>query len=198
MNKKNARQPPQIKQPESSKTEVLESGSADLSNPEHSPPQNEEQKLYWEDERFYKKWGFRLSVLGFILLLVGVGFNSCQTYLNRKQVELNTEQLKLSAEQSVKLEKSVRANLQSAALNHLLIVDQIFIQKPYLKPYFYDGKPIDEKDEKFQEVNATAEMILDVFELYADRTSYDWNSPEQWEAWMTDVFFYKPNPSENL
>ena len=69
------------------------------------------------------------------------------------------------------------------------------MDKPYLRPYFYEGKPLLENDPKFLEVTATAEMILDVFDLIAGQNRYFpeyWDSPEAWDEWIKDIFSTSP------
>ncbi len=114
---------------------------------------------------------------------------------NAKLINLNTTQLELNTEQSAKLDKSSRANVQVSSLNHILALNQIFIQKPYLKPYFYNGTSIDVKDERFQEVSAMAEMILDVFDLFATKTIATadyWEDFQSFDVWISDTFTSSP------
>ena len=121
---------------------------------------------YWERDMYYKKRSFLLSLFGFISIIFSISFNSYQIYLN--------------GEQSARLEKSTRANVQNSILNHLFRIDEIFVQKPYLKPYFYENKPTFIEDDNYQEVQATALMVLDMFDIaILQRTTFSeyWDSP---------------------
>ncbi|MCA1642760.1 MAG: hypothetical protein LC785_12610 [Acidobacteria bacterium] len=156
--------------PEMESSEIRGSESCEVQAPR--PP--EEQRRYWERDLFYKRLGLIISGGGFILIIVGFGVNITQ---------------------SNRVEKSIRANVQNSVLNHVLTLDKLFMEKPYLIPYFYEGKPIDEKDEKYQEVAATAEMILDIFDLISvQNKSYleFWDSPQAWDEWITDTFSTSP------
>jgi hypothetical protein len=101
-----------------SKPEVLET-NVDL---EESIPSTTFQKAQinqWQQELDYIKLNFRLSIIGLILIILGFGISSWQIYLNTAQ--------------SAKLDKSSRANVQLSTLNHVINLDQVFIQRPYLK-----------------------------------------------------------------
>ena len=41
---------------------------------------------------------------------------------------------------------SLRANVQNNVLSHVSGLDKLFIEKPYLRAYFYDGKEPDPQD----------------------------------------------------
>jgi hypothetical protein len=154
-----------------------------------SPPApHEVQRHYWEQDLFYKRLSLFISGGGFILILLGI-------VANFWQVSINTEQLRINTAQSQRVEKSVLANVQSSVLNHVITLDRFFMEKPYLIPYFYEGKIIDDKDEKYQEVAATAEMVLDIFEfISAQNRNYPefWTAPEAWDEWIIDVFSTSP------
>jgi hypothetical protein len=156
--------------PKSESSEIPSGESCEAQAP--SPPM--EQIRYWERDLFYKKLSLFISLGGFLLIIVGLGFNIAQSH---------------------RVEKSIRANVQNSVLNHVLTLDKLFMEKPYLIPYFYEGKPIDDKDEKYQEVAATAEMILDIFDLISvQNKSYleFWDSPEAWDEWVIDTFSTSP------
>ena len=53
-----------------------------------------------------------------------------------------------------------------------LKTDQIFIDKPYLRPYFYSDQEIEQGDENYEEVMALAEMFDDVFTYSYNQAKY--------------------------
>lgn len=148
----------------------------------------EEEKLYWKQDLFFKKASLFVSGGGFLLIILGLLANLWQVSINTKQLQLNTAQSELVA-------KSIRLNGGNVVTNHVTNLDQVFMQKPYLIPYFYGNKPIDEKDEKYPEVSATALLVLDVFDLTATQNRHYpefWDTPEAWDEWMIDVFSTSP------
>lgn len=139
-----------------------------------APPPPEEQRRYWDRDLFYKKLSLFISSGGFLLIVVGLTVNFIQ---------------------SNRVEKSIRATVQNSVLNHVLTLDKLFMDKPYLRPYFYEGKPIDEKDEKYQEVVMAAEMVLDIFDIIAAQNQNFlefWDDPQAWDEWMIDTFATSP------
>ena len=122
----------------------------------------------------YKKWSFRVSILGFALVLVGLSINFYQ---------------------SGKVAKSIAANILHTAANQTITLDRLFVERPELRPYFYDCKPLDDKDEKSAQVHAAAELMLDVFDVVADQSknfAEYYERPEAWDNWITDMFATSP------
>ena len=148
----------------------------------------DEQKRYWERDLFYKKFSLFVSSGGFLLIILGL-------FANIWSIGINTKQLRLNAAQSEKVEKSIRANVEQSIVTRVIDLDQVFIQKPDLTPYFYEDKPIYENDDKYREVSATAVMVLDVFDLVATQNKHYpefWDTPEAWDEWMIDFFSTSP------
>ena len=153
-----------------------------------SPSAGEEQRQYWKQDLSYKRRNLWISSGGFLLIICGL-------VVNYFQVSINTEQLRLNTAQSEKTGKSIRANVENAIVTHVTSLDQVFMRKPELMPYFLNGKPIDEKDERYQEVTATAFMILDVYDLVATQNKHYpdfWDTPGAWDEWIIDVFSTSP------
>jgi hypothetical protein len=141
--------------------------------PQPSPP-SEEQKRYWELDLRYKVIQLLVSVVGFFLIIVGLALNYWQ---------------------AGNVAKATRANVGHSVVTHVTNLDKVFLERPYLMVYFYDGKPIDKKDEKFAEVRAAAVMVLDVFDLIATQNRHFpeyWDKPGAWDEWMIDVFATSP------
>jgi hypothetical protein len=102
---------------------------------EATPPPKE-QLEYWKKDLRWKKRTFFLSVIGFLVIAVGIWFSASQNYISNEQLKLNTEQVKLNTEQSNRLALSICYTLQSDALAHLFNMDKVFIEREYLRPYF--------------------------------------------------------------
>ena len=162
-------------------------------NADTRPPPDEE--IYRRKDLFYKRFGAVVSTAGFVLIILGLYVNYRQVAINTRQLELQTEQLRLNTLQSEKMAKSVRANVTNSTVTHVTRLDEIFIERPYLTPYFYEGKPVDAKDKKHLEVYATAVMMLDVFDVVGNQTRHYpefWDEPGAWDEWVIDVFANSP------
>ena len=155
-------------------------------NADAEEPPDEEG--YRKKDLFYKRFGAFVSTAGFVLILLGL-------YGNYRQLSINVEQLQLNAVQSEKMAKSIRANVTNSTVSHVMKLDELFVTRPYLNPYFYEGKPIDAKDKKYPEVYAAAVMTLDVFDVVGNQTRHYaefWDEPGAWDEWMIDVFAASP------
>jgi len=90
------------------------------------------------------------------------------------------------------LEGSIYANVT----NQTLAQDQIFIQNPELRPYFYEGKDTNPNDPLHNKVHATAEYLLDFFdslETQLKKYPYLWiHERREWEANTVDMFAWSP------
>jgi hypothetical protein len=153
-----------------------------------SPQPHQEQLHYWKRDLLFKLISLVISILGFTLIVIGLRVNS-------QQVAINADQLRLNTAQSLRTEKSMCSNVQIAVLNHVVNLDRLFMDKPYLRPYFYDGREVSETEEKFDELSATSEMVLDIFDLVADQSRKNpecWDRPKLWDEWIIDTFSTSP------
>ena len=153
-----------------------------------SPQPHQEQLRYWKRDLLFKLASLVISILGFALIIKGL-------HINSQQVAINADQLRLNTAQSLRTEKSMCSNVQIAVLNHVVNLDRLFMDKPYLRPYFYDGTEVSETDEKYEELSATSEMVLDIFDLVADQSRKNpecWDRPKLWDEWIIDTFSTSP------
>jgi hypothetical protein len=91
--------------------------------------------------------------------------------------------------------KSLRASVQNLVTTHIINLDKLFVERPYLMPYFYDGRPADVKDPKYGEILAAAQIFADTMELLSDqviRFREQWENPEGWDIWMDDTLRKSP------
>jgi hypothetical protein len=156
--------------------------------PAVSAAPHEDQKRYWDKDLKYKKISLVISAVSFGLIVIGLSLNAYQSYLN-------TEQLAVNERQSKRLELSLRANVETSTITLVTNLDRVFIEKPFLRPYFYDSTQINEEDEKFSEAAATAEMMLDIFDIISTQSKNFpeyWSPPGAWDAWIIDMFSTSP------
>src|SRR5205085_167541 len=131
--------------------------------------------------------GLAISAAGFLLIAGGFIANYLQLRLNTAQAE--------------KLAKSVRINVGDAVTSHVTKLDQVFMNDPWLMPYFYEGKEISKTDKDYPKVSATAEMVLDVFDLVVSQNKNFpefWDAPEAWDNWVSDMFSSSPILREKI
>ena len=72
-------------------------------------------------------------------------------------------------------------------------LDKAFIEKPYLRPYFYDGKTIDPGDKTYPDAVAMAEFTLDTLQAFLEhRMGSGAAIHEGWTNYMYDAFDRSP------
>lgn len=92
--------------------------------------------------------------------------------------------------------QSVESNVFGIVTNQTLAEDQMFVNAPELRPYFYHGKLITDTDPLSGKVKAAAEYLLDYFDSQATQLKkYPnlWRSEKDaWEANIIDQFAWSP------
>jgi hypothetical protein len=92
--------------------------------------------------------------------------------------------------------QSVESNVFGIVTNQTLAEDQMFVNAPELRPYFYHGKLITASDPLAEKVKAAAEYLLDYFDSQATQLKkYPnlWRSEKDaWEANIVDQFAWSP------
>jgi len=92
--------------------------------------------------------------------------------------------------------QSVEGNSHSNITTQSLAVDEIFLNHPGLRPYFYAGKELDPNDPLRHQVHAAAEYILDFFDsLESQLKKYPnlWiHEKREWEANIVDQCAWSP------
>jgi hypothetical protein len=105
-----------------------------------------------------------ISLLGFggTLLLVTVGLLNFSVF--RKQLRLAQEQIETAITQLDISRKQPEIQLIQRAITETTEHVRVLVEKPYLRPYFYENKPWREGDSVSRdEVNAMAELLLTNF-----------------------------------
>lgn len=127
-----------------------------------------------------------VSALGFVAVVVSLVFLM-------KQTAAATEQSKYVADS---LTSSNYASIGAVMFS----VNQVFIDHPELRPYFYDGENADERNPDYARILAVAERILDYFS-YILILSYRYPRlwpPNWWASLMEERFVSSPAMREHL
>ena len=92
--------------------------------------------------------------------------------------------------------QSVEGSIYSNITTQSLAEDEIFINHPELRPYFYGGKELEPNDPLKHQVHAAAEYILDFFDsLESQLKKYPslWiHEKREWEANIVDQCAWSP------
>ncbi len=92
--------------------------------------------------------------------------------------------------------QSVEGNIYSNITTQSLAEDEIFINHPELRPYFYAGKVLEPNDPLKHQVHAAAEYVLDFFDsLESQLKKYPslWiHEKREWEANIVDQCAWSP------
>jgi hypothetical protein len=115
----------------------------------------------------YECYSLIISVAGFAAVIVSLVFLIRQTREMTKQSRSIAVSLKDNAFESMK--------------SLVIKIDEIFLEYPELRPYFYGGKVFKETDEVlFHKVSTVAETILDIFLSIIQRRK---NFSNIWYIW---------------
>lgn len=78
-------------------------------------------------------------------------------------------------------------------------ISKIFVDKPQLRPYFYEGKKLNQGDPNYNSVMAVAEMYLDFYESLQDDYVYALRGMEKggeyrqkWDVYFKSMFATSP------
>jgi hypothetical protein len=77
----------------------------------------------------------------------------------------------------------------------MLALDRVFLDHPELRPYFYEGKDLDKSDPLYAQVEAVAEMHLDVFDYnlnYRLHFPNEYHFPEGHESFIHEMLAHSP------
>lgn len=114
-----------------------------------------------------------VSTLGFTVVIASLIFLSRQTH---------------------EAAKSNESGAYSNIANHMFEIDQVFINHPNLRPYFYEGAEIKPEASDYQQVLAVAETILDFFDAILVQKPYLkklWQG-NWWDTYIEDGFRNSP------
>lgn len=133
-----------------------------------------------------------ILVLSLVLSAGAMIFAGVQTNLLQNSVAEQTIQTKLSRD-------AVQAQTWQILTQQGSDISRIFLDHPNLRPYFYDGKPLDKTDPNFNAVMAVSEMYLDFIEGFQDDYVFalpgmakDGESRLLWDKYFKDMFASSP------
>lgn len=137
----------------------------------------------------YESLSLAISVAGFTAVIISIG-------LLIRQAQEGTRQTKLMSE-------SLRNSAFYADANYMFAADDIFIDHPELRPYFYSGKDIRKDDLTYDKVIAVAEFLLDFFGCILLKIQHYPQDPQiwpcnWWEEYIIDSFANSPILCEYL
>ena len=93
---------------------------------------------------------------------------------------------------------NMQASIYATIANQTLELDKIFIEKPELRPFFYDGVDIKENEKNYNQVMAIAEYHLDFFDSTMTQLGYipeeqdSKENKETWNHYFADGFAKSP------
>jgi hypothetical protein len=109
------------------------------------------------------------------------------------------------SEQNAIATRGALAETYGTIAAHTLEIDRLFIERPYLRPYFYGGKDLSKADkETYHRVMAMAEFQLDAFDAIMTQRDYlpdDKDKQEDlqtWQRYFEDSFTKSPALCERI
>jgi hypothetical protein len=81
------------------------------------------------------------------------------------------------------------------SLSNVLTLHRVFLDNPELRPYFYDGKDLEESHPLYPNVEAVADMHLDVYGYNLDYrlvSPDDYRRPEDYKRYIRDMLARSP------
>ncbi len=110
-------------------------------------------------------------------------------------------QTRIFAKQTEYVARSLGVTLAGSMNDQSHEISRLFVQYPTLRPYFYDGQPIEETHPDFPRAEAIAELILDIFwtmgttvRRYGDASNFlsPDGSGELWQNFVGESFAQSP------
>jgi hypothetical protein len=100
------------------------------------------------------------------------------------------------------LKRAVQSDTHSKLYSHYLEVTKLWLQKPQLRPYFYEGKTLDESAPNYQdmrrEIDVMCEVILGLLEhAVLQKTNLPGDSWKNcWKAYAEERYTCSPDLSK--
>jgi hypothetical protein len=112
------------------------------------------------------------TVLGAVFTALGLGFIVVQLRAARRQLTITTFEHLYSGMQDI---------------------HKVFIEKPYLRPFFYEGKPLKEGANNPEEIYVVAEMLADFFQqVCLELDLMPPKTAQGWRAYISDIIGRSP------
>lgn len=152
------------------------------------------------DEGTYRTLSLIVQGLGFVGAIVTLIFlwrqlkNSIKALkYSASAIEMNSKAIELNA-------KASEQNAFSSAASTLIEIGRLFVDKPHLRKYFYDGEPVPEEPEVYEQAKAAALVMLDFLaNILVYVNNYEHLYPEkEWHGYIEDMFRFSPMLSETF
>jgi hypothetical protein len=118
-------------------------------------------------------------------------------YSSREVKELGA-QLEFSQKQARNLLVAQRAANDLALMSHAMGLDRLFIDRPELRPYIYEGWEVPDDEPMRSSVLATAELVVDLADSVASMMRHGQLDPSDEQAWETALRFWGHCPAVRL
>lgn len=129
----------------------------------------------------YEAVSLFISVAGFVTIMASLWLVYRQTRIFARQADY--------------LARSIFENLSESMNRQSHEISRIFVEYPELRPYFYDGKTIEEDHADYLRAEAVAETILDIFWTMANQADravkseyVSGDARNLWVSYVTDAF----------
>jgi hypothetical protein len=129
----------------------------------------------------FQRFSLALSAIG--LVISALGFTAVIVSIRTAQ-----EQMSYQAAQT-------RVLTRDRSLSNVMTLHKIFLDHPELRPYFFEGKDLEESDPLYPKVEAVADMHLDVYGYNLDyRLVFpdDYRHPEAYKRYIRDMLARSP------
>ena len=115
-----------------------------------------------------------------VVLTITLAVVFCYARQARRQVE--------------ELRKGLRSSVYASGATHMFTVDEIFVQYPEMRAYFYEHEEIDASNVNYRRATAIAELLLDYFQSafqHMEDFPKEWPR-DGWEEYIKYVFAHSP------
>lgn len=114
----------------------------------------------------YQKWRLGLMIAGGFIAVAAMVAAIHQLATISEQIRRQADAAMAQNSQSELLTLALQVQTFQALSQTWAQIDTVFINKPYLRPYFYEGVVIAKDNQHYVEALGVAELVLDLFEAY--------------------------------
>jgi hypothetical protein len=101
--------------------------------------------------------------------------------------------------QLFKLDKSMKSSARGSIYDMASRIKEVFLSKPHLRPYFFEGEPISQGDANYQEAVAVADYYcLYLEQITTQKNSIDETERASWLKYAHDIYHDSPLLQEFL
>jgi hypothetical protein len=139
------------------------------------------------DEDTYRLVSLIVQCLGFVGAIVTLIFLWQQLRNTVKALKYSASAIEINT-------KAIEQNAFNSAASNLMEIGKLFVDKPHLRKYFYDGEPVPERPEEYEQAKAAALVMLDFLaNILVYVNNYEHLYPEkEWHGYIKDIFRSSP------